>query len=68
METKFPYLEFGYPGLKDVSERKGRRFIKTHLPYHLLPERIQSSKTKVGYFGIYSYFLPTCGLLLAFAF
>ena len=47
METKFPYLEFAYPGLKDVSERKGRRFIKTHLPTQLLPESLARSKAKV---------------------
>ncbi len=40
METKFPYLEFAYPGIKDLRGRKGRRFIKTHLPRHLVPEAL----------------------------
>jgi len=48
METKFPYLEFVYPGLKDIEERKGERFIKTHLPRHLLPESAKTSKAKVS--------------------
>ena len=47
METKFPYMEFPYPGIKDISKRKGRRFIKTHLPAHLLPESFAESKAKV---------------------
>ena len=47
MDTKFPYLEFPYPGISDIEKRKGRRFIKTHLPCHLLPESINQSKVKV---------------------
>ena len=47
MESKFPYLEFVYPGLQDIEKRPGRRLIKTHLPSHLLPESIQESGAKV---------------------
>lgn len=60
METKFPYLEYPYPGLKNVSERKGRRFLKTHLPYHLLPQSLSSAKSKVSQTMERDYF---CNLL-----
>lgn len=41
LETRFPYLEFAYPGLRDVAGRPpGRRYLKTHLPRHLLPESL----------------------------
>ena len=47
METIFPYLEFPYPGLKDIEVRKGGRLIKTHLPCRLLPESVNVTKPKV---------------------
>jgi hypothetical protein len=48
MDVLCPYLEYSYPGLKDISEREGGRMMKTHLPRHLLPESVDSQKnTKV---------------------
>ena len=55
METKFPYLEFPYPGVSEMAKRQGRRFIKTHLPCHLLPESFQGSNAKVSYFLLEDY-------------
>ena len=50
MEWKFPYLEYVYPGLKEIENRKGqKRLIKTHLPYKLLPESAKNNKSKVIY-------------------
>ena len=50
MEVRVPYLENGYyPGLKDISKRKGRRLIKTHLPQNLLPESAKQNKSKIIY-------------------
>lgn len=49
MEWRFPYLEHQYPGLKEIDNRPGRRFIKTHLPAHLLPQSIKDNKCKVIY-------------------
>ncbi len=45
--SRFPYLEYAYPGLKEISERKTRRFLKTHLPFHLLPKSVTNSGSKV---------------------
>ncbi len=47
METLFPYLEHVFPGIKEIAKREGRRLIKTHLPYHLLPESLDTAKPKV---------------------
>ena len=50
MEVRVPYLENGYyPGLKDISKRKGCRLIKTHLPQNLLPESVKQNKSKIIY-------------------
>ena len=50
MEVRVPYLENGYyPGLKDISKRKGRRLIKTHLPQNLLPESVKQNKSRIIY-------------------
>ncbi|KAF7285934.1 hypothetical protein GWI33_008907 [Rhynchophorus ferrugineus] len=38
-----------YPGWKLLSETKGRRFIKTHLPFSLLPHNIKESGCKIIY-------------------
>lgn len=47
IEDRFPYLEFLYPGLSSIENMTGQRFIKTHLPYSLLPEDILEKKPKV---------------------
>ncbi|XP_064104698.1 sulfotransferase 1B1-like isoform X1 [Macrobrachium nipponense] len=49
LETRFPYLEYPYPGIKSVASKAGRRFIKTHLPYSLLPPSFESSNAKLVY-------------------
>ena len=49
MEVRFPYLEFVYPGLEDISKRKGVRLIKTHLPIHLLPNKVFKNGSKILY-------------------
>lgn len=49
LETRFPYLEYPYPGLKDVAARTGPRYIKTHLPLSLLPESFLHSGSKCVY-------------------
>lgn len=47
MEDRFPYLEYIYPGLKEIGKRPSPRFIKSHLPYHLLPSDAVSGTGKV---------------------
>ncbi|XP_076030747.1 sulfotransferase 1E1-like isoform X2 [Oratosquilla oratoria] len=49
LETRFPYLEYPYPGIKSIEAKKGRRFIKTHMPYQLLPESFAQSGAKAIY-------------------
>lgn len=49
MEEKFPYLEYVYPGLKALKKRPSPRFIKTHMPYHLLPISVRQGHGKVIY-------------------
>eukprot|EP00096_Caligus_rogercresseyi_P015078 TRINITY_DN7534_c0_g1_i1.p1 TRINITY_DN7534_c0_g1~~TRINITY_DN7534_c0_g1_i1.p1 ORF type:complete len:299 (-),score=59.72 TRINITY_DN7534_c0_g1_i1:138-1034(-) len=49
MENKFPYLEYVYPGLKEIEQRPSPRLIKTHLPLHLLPEDVSKGHGKVIY-------------------
>ena len=44
MDSRFPYLEFPYPGLEDINCREGVRLIKTHLPVHLLPSEVWKGK------------------------
>jgi len=54
MEWKFPYLEFIYPGLKEIRKRKGeRRFLKTHLPYSFLPKEAADGSKKCKILYIY---------------
>ena len=58
LETRFPYLEYPYPGLKSIKMKKGKRFIKTHLPFDLLPPSFTQSAAKVcGGCDVYIYFL-----------
>lgn len=47
LETRFPYLEHPYPGLATIKKIEGQRFIKTHLPFHLLPQSAIKNRTKV---------------------
>lgn len=47
LETRFPYLEYPYPGIKSLAARKDKRLIKTHLPISLLPSSFESSNAKV---------------------
>lgn len=47
IEDRFPYLEFLYPGLSSIENQVDQRFIKTHLPYSLLPQDILEKKPKI---------------------
>ena len=47
MEERFPYLEYTYPGIKELAKRKSPRYLKTHLPYNILPYDLQEGKGKV---------------------
>ncbi|KAK7476374.1 hypothetical protein BaRGS_00032374, partial [Batillaria attramentaria] len=49
IETRFPYLEYTYPGVKAVAASPSPRFIKTHLPFSLLPKDMTVKKPKVIY-------------------
>jgi len=49
IEDAFPYLEYVYPGVKEIKSRTGSRRIKTHLPYELLPEQLRQGKGKLIY-------------------
>ncbi len=54
MEDKFPYLEHIYPGLGEIQKRFGqKRFIKTHLPFHLLPKQITEKQKQAKVIYIY---------------
>ena len=50
IEDRFPFLEFVYPGVNEIAKMKSPRFIKTHLPYQLLPPSIING-AKVGITG-----------------
>ena len=47
MEERFPYLEYVYPGLRELSKSAHPCHIKTHLPYELLPEDVHQGHGKV---------------------
>jgi len=47
MEQRFPYIEYEYPGLKEIAKRKSPRLLKSHLPYSCLPEGIEGGHGKV---------------------
>ncbi|KAK2725734.1 hypothetical protein QYM36_000281 [Artemia franciscana] len=49
LESRFPYLEYPYPGLKSIAKQQGGRMIKTHLPLSLLPDDLLQKGTKVIY-------------------
>lgn len=48
MEERFPYIEYVYPGLKEITKKPSPRLLKSHLPYHHLPREILDGKGKVG--------------------
>ena len=48
MEEKFPYLEYVWPGIKSLDRMPEKRFIKTHLPFFLLPKQLQNGRGKVN--------------------
>ena len=47
----FKYIYFFFiPGLSEIDKRKNQqRFIKTHLPFHLLPDQISEKNAKIIY-------------------
>ncbi len=45
MDVICPYLEYSYPGLKDIAKREGSRMLKTHLPRHLLPRSVEEGRS-----------------------
>lgn len=47
IEDRFPYLEYPIPGLKAISAMSSPRFIKSHLPFSLLPKDLTEKKPKV---------------------
>lgn len=49
LETRFPYLEHVYPGWKSIDKLPSMRFIKSHLPYSLLPQDIKDKNCKIIY-------------------
>ena len=48
IDERFPYLEFVYPGVKEIQKMPSPRLIKTHLPYSMLPVELQSGKGRVS--------------------
>ncbi|GAB1611067.1 sulfotransferase 4A1-like [Argonauta hians] len=49
LEQRFHFLENVYPGLPSIQANPGPRLIKTHLPFHLLPEQLMTVKPKIIY-------------------
>ncbi|KAK4329462.1 hypothetical protein Pmani_000219 [Petrolisthes manimaculis] len=49
LETRFPYLEYPYPGWRSLAGQEGRRWVKTHLPLHLLPHSFTQCGPKLIY-------------------
>jgi len=50
MEQRFPYIEYAYPGLKEIAKLKRPRLLKSHLPYSSLPAGVESGHGKVRIF------------------
>ncbi|KAL4233403.1 sulfotransferase [Mactra antiquata] len=49
LDNRFPYLEFMTPGVKEIEKMQKPRFIKSHLPYSLLPTSVHEKKPKIVY-------------------
>lgn len=49
LESRFPYLEFIYPGMNAIKKMKSPRLIKTHLPLDLLPPSVREKNCKMVY-------------------
>jgi len=47
IEQRFPYIEYEYPGLREIGKLKSPRLIKSHLPYNCLPVDIEVGCGKV---------------------
>ena len=47
LESRFPYLEYPYPGLSTIKKIQGPKMIKTHLPLTLLPKPALENGVKV---------------------
>lgn len=47
MEQRFPYIEYEYPGLREISKLRSPRLVKSHLPYKCLPEGVEAGYGKV---------------------
>jgi len=47
MEQRFPYIEYEYPGLKEIAKFKSPRLMKSHLPYNCLPADVEDGCGKV---------------------
>ncbi|XP_074643448.1 sulfotransferase 1 family member D1-like isoform X3 [Tubulanus polymorphus] len=49
IDDRFPFLEFPCPGMKTIGKSASPRFIKTHLPWQLLPDEVYTKKPKIIY-------------------
>lgn len=47
LDNRWSYLEFVFPGVKDMAKMPPPRLIKSHLPYTLLPPSVHEKKPKV---------------------
>lgn len=49
LDERFPYLEYPFPGIQLIAEMPSPRFIKSHLPFSLLPLQLEEKKPKILY-------------------
>lgn len=49
LDSRFPYLEFMTPGIKEIEKMPSPRLLKSHLPYSLLPKSVHENKPKIIY-------------------
>ena len=47
IEDRFPYLEFVYPGLKEINKMHEQRLLKSHLQFDALPAQVKNGHGKV---------------------